>query len=218
MNVSDTSFGMVTTGQVLLYVPNLIGYARIILLIASLFFMLNDPWTTAGLYMSSALLDAFDGHAARILNQCSKFGAMLDMLTDRVATSMLLMALSVLYPKFSIFFQLSMGLDIWAHWLHMHTVQELGRASHKAFGPDSNPILRIYYTNRIVLFFMCAGNEIFYSSLYFWAFTDLNGIVPVLVYVSLPIAVIKSGIALVQLVYAARNLAELDAIQASKKQ
>jgi hypothetical protein len=43
---------MVTTGQVLLYVPNLIGYARIILLIASLFFMLNDPWTTAGLYMS----------------------------------------------------------------------------------------------------------------------------------------------------------------------
>lgn len=50
----------------------------------------------------SALLDAFDGHAARILNQCSKFGAMLDMLTDRVATSMLLMALSVLYPKFSI--------------------------------------------------------------------------------------------------------------------
>ena len=58
----------------------------------------------------------------------------------------------------------------------------------------------------------------FFSSLYFWAFTDLNGIVPVLVYVSLPIAVIKSGIALVQLVYAARNLAELDAIQASKKQ
>jgi len=93
---------MVTTGQVLLYVPNLIGYARVILLIASLFFMLNDPWTTAGLYMSSALLDAFDGHAARILGQCSKFGAMLDMLTDRVATSMLLMALSVLYPKYSI--------------------------------------------------------------------------------------------------------------------
>ena len=40
---------------------------------------------------------------------------------------------------------------------------------------------------------------------------------PVLVYVSLPIAIVKSGIALVQLVYAARNLAELDAVQASKQ-
>ena len=29
------------------------------------------------------LLDAVDGHAARLLGQSSKFGAMLDMLTDR---------------------------------------------------------------------------------------------------------------------------------------
>jgi len=152
----------VSTTQVLLYVPNLIGYARILLLLASLPFMLSDPWTTAGLYMLSALLDAFDGHAARLLNQCTKFGAMLDQLTDRAATSMLLMALSVLYPKYIIWFQLSMGLDIVAHWLHLHTTQELGKGSHKAFGPDANPILRIYYTNRKVLFAMCAGNEIFY--------------------------------------------------------
>ena len=58
-----------------------------------------------------------------------------------------------------------MGLDIVAHWLHLHTTQELGKSSHKSFGPDSNPILRIYYTNRTVLFLMCAGNEIFYRFL-----------------------------------------------------
>jgi CDP-diacylglycerol--inositol 3-phosphatidyltransferase len=51
-------------------------------------------------YIFSALLDAFDGMAARSLNQCTKFGAMLDQLTDRAATSMLLMALSVLYPTY----------------------------------------------------------------------------------------------------------------------
>ena len=67
----------VTTQQVLLYVPNLIGYARIILLFLSLRTMLTDPYTTAALYMLSALLDAFDGMAARKLNQCTKFGAML---------------------------------------------------------------------------------------------------------------------------------------------
>ena len=54
------------------------------------------------MYEYSGLLDAFDGMAARALNQCTKFGAMLDQLTDRAATSMLLMALSVLYPKYII--------------------------------------------------------------------------------------------------------------------
>ena len=35
------------------------------------------------LELLSGLLDAVDGHAARLLGQSSKFGAMLDMLTDR---------------------------------------------------------------------------------------------------------------------------------------
>ena len=33
--------------------------------------------------LTTGLLDAVDGHAARLLGQSSKFGAMLDMLTDR---------------------------------------------------------------------------------------------------------------------------------------
>ena len=41
----------VSTGQVLLYVPNLIGYARIVLLLLSLTTMLSDPYKTAGMYM-----------------------------------------------------------------------------------------------------------------------------------------------------------------------
>lgn len=35
------------------------------------------------LYTVSCLLDAVDGHAARALGQTSKFGAVLDMVTDR---------------------------------------------------------------------------------------------------------------------------------------
>jgi CDP-diacylglycerol--inositol 3-phosphatidyltransferase len=207
----------VTPTQILLYVPNLIGYSRIILLVLSLTTMLIDPYTTAALYMLSAFLDAFDGHAARMLNQCTKFGAMLDQLTDRVATSMLLMALCVKYPQYIIWFQLSMGLDIVAHWLHCHVTLEMGKGSHKAFGPESNPILRIYYTNRKVLFAMCAGNEIFYSSLYFLAFIPNSVLLRGLTLISFPVAVVKSLIALVQLCYAARNLAEIDAKDASKK-
>lgn len=36
-------------------------------------------------YCVSALLDAVDGQAARALGQTSKFGAILDMVTDRYA-------------------------------------------------------------------------------------------------------------------------------------
>lgn len=35
------------------------------------------------LYGVSCLLDAIDGHAARLLGQTSRFGAVLDMITDR---------------------------------------------------------------------------------------------------------------------------------------
>jgi phosphatidylglycerophosphate synthase len=35
------------------------------------------------LYGVSCLLDAIDGHAARMLGQTSRFGAVLDMITDR---------------------------------------------------------------------------------------------------------------------------------------
>lgn len=55
--------------NIFLFVPNLIGYARVILAIASLFYMSNSPYTAMILYWLSAFLDAFDGMAARALNQ-----------------------------------------------------------------------------------------------------------------------------------------------------
>ena len=71
------------------------------------------------LVLLSGLLDAVDGHAARLLGQSSKFGAMLDMLTDRwqfkvvplassyirCATMCLLTTLSTFYPSFMFLFQ-----------------------------------------------------------------------------------------------------------------
>ena len=35
-----------------------------------------------------------------------------------------------------------------------------------------NPIMHLYYTSRPVLFAMCAGNELFYASLYLLHFTS----------------------------------------------
>ena len=46
-------------------------------------YMNHHPKYSTIAYCVSQLLDAVDGHAARYLGQASKFGAVLDMVTDR---------------------------------------------------------------------------------------------------------------------------------------
>lgn len=53
----------------------------------SLHFMSYHPKYCTLLYGISCLLDAVDGQAARALGQASKFGAVLDMVTDRYVSS-----------------------------------------------------------------------------------------------------------------------------------
>lgn len=214
--------------NIFLFVPNLIGYGRIVLALVSFYYMRTDYVTATWCYLLSGFLDAVDGHAARYLNQGTKFGAMLDQLTDRCATMCLLVTLSVFYPDYMFWFQLSMSLDIASHWLHLHCSTMQGRTSHKFIDTSGNPILRTYYTSRPFLFFMCAGNELFYSMLYLLYFDDgppvfgLIGMFELLAYVTAPIALAKSAISLVHLVVASKNmgiidLAEREAGAASKK-
>jgi CDP-diacylglycerol--inositol 3-phosphatidyltransferase len=157
--------------NIFLFVPNLIGYGRIALAIVAMWFMPTNHVIAAWCYILSGLLDAFDGHAARALNQSTKFGAMLDMLTDRCATMTLLATLCTFYPGWTFFFQISMVIDVSCHWIHLHTTLLQGRTSHKFMDAGSNPIMHLYYTSRPVLFVMCAGNEAFYASLYLLYFT-----------------------------------------------
>jgi CDP-alcohol phosphatidyltransferase len=58
--------------NVFLFIPNLIGYTRVILAACSLYFMRWHPKYCTWLYIVSCLLDAFDGMAARRFGQ-SKF-------------------------------------------------------------------------------------------------------------------------------------------------
>jgi len=158
--------------NIFLYVPNLIGYVRVLLLIASLYFMSSNHIVSASLYLLSVFLDAFDGYAARALNQSTKFGAMLDMIVDRCSTMCLLATLGSFYPKYQFLFQLVMVIDISCHWISTHTSIVLGKGSHKMIDKEENALLRFYYTSRAFLFFMCAGNELFYSMLYLLHFTN----------------------------------------------
>ncbi|CAH1982485.1 unnamed protein product [Acanthoscelides obtectus] len=80
---------------------------------------------------------------------------------------------------------------------------------------SENPIMSIYYTNRTVLFLMCFGNEAFYASLYLLYFTEgpiIAGLslFRIILYLSAPVAIVKSGITLLHLVVASKNLGIID--------
>src|SRR5215470_17457588 len=55
--------------RIILLIEQLIGYSRIILAISSLYYMPLHPRTCCLLYSISCILDAFDGYAARRLDQ-----------------------------------------------------------------------------------------------------------------------------------------------------
>ncbi|XP_016135182.1 CDP-diacylglycerol--inositol 3-phosphatidyltransferase-like [Sinocyclocheilus grahami] len=197
--------------NIFLFVPNLIGYARIALALVSFSLMPCCPGPAVFCYLLSALLDAFDGHAARALNQGTKFGAMLDMLTDRCATMCLLVNLALLYPAYTFLFQLSMCLDVASHWLHLHSSMMKGATSHKTIDLSGNPILRLYYTSRPVLFFMCMGNELFFCLLYIMFYIEEPQVwLQWLLGVCGVVCVLKSGISLLHLITASCNMAATD--------
>ena len=77
---------------VVLYLPNLIGYARVATLVAGM--MANNPSSNQAIWCLtiSMLLDYIDGPAARMLNQCSQFGDLLDHYTDHITMMYLVYA------------------------------------------------------------------------------------------------------------------------------
>ncbi|KAJ8364357.1 hypothetical protein SKAU_G00131880 [Synaphobranchus kaupii] len=204
--------------NIFLFVPNLIGYARIVLALLAFYLMPCCPLPAVVCYLLSALLDAFDGHAARALNQGTKFGAMLDMLTDRCTTMCLLVNLALLYPSYTFFFQLSMSLDIASHWLHLHSSMMKGASSHKTIDLSGNHILRLYYTSRPVLFFMCMGNELFFCLLYIMHYIEETQVwLQGLLVVCGVVCALKSGISLLHLITASKNMAAIDLVDRKKE-
>ncbi|KAI9278941.1 CDP-alcohol phosphatidyltransferase-domain-containing protein [Phascolomyces articulosus] len=181
------------TDNVFLFIPNIIGYARIVLASLSLYYMKWHPKVCVTLYGISCLLDAVDGNAARYFDQCSKFGAVLDMVTDS------------------------------SHYMHMYSSMTAGSTSHKKLSESDYKFLHLYYNSSTVLFIMCAGNELFFVTLYFLQFLDEPSAAwNILLGVSGIICFAKQFINVVQIVNASKVLANVDkeerkALSASKE-
>lgn len=151
--------------EVLLYIPNIIDLLRV--LFAFVAFSLMDISRTAAIvcYWISFSLDYLDGTFARKFNQVSKFGAMLDMVLDRVCTALLSMNLTKDFPKYCWFFQFFTALDISSHMFHIMRQQLDGIYNHKDIRSHHSKILLFYYKTRSFLGILCTFNEMFYLTL-----------------------------------------------------
>ncbi|KAL1881991.1 hypothetical protein VTK73DRAFT_3320 [Phialemonium thermophilum] len=160
--------------KIFLFWPNIIGYFRIVLAVASLYYMPLHPRTCCSLYSISCLLDALDGYVARVCDQSTRFGAVLDMVTDRCTTACLLVFLSTAFPRWAIIFQGLISLDLASHYVHMYATLAMGGSStsHKSVDKSRSRLLNLYYTNRTVLFIFCALNETFFIALYLLSFSS----------------------------------------------
>ncbi|AGO10027.1 AaceriAAR037Wp [[Ashbya] aceris (nom. inval.)] len=216
----------VTAKQVLQYIPNRIGYMRVATMVVACFLMKNHPaWTTV-VYGVSCLLDALDGTMARRYGQTSRFGAVLDMVTDRSTTNALICFLCLLYPRWTPVFQLLIALDLSSHYMHMYGSLSCGDDSHKKIEKDQW-LLHMYYSRRDVLFAVCFLNELFYFGIYLAGFPQLWHVwLPgmgrlhfgtLVALLCLPGYVFKQIANVVQLNRAALLLAHMDARDATRR-
>lgn len=132
-------------------VNTFLGYSRVFLTFASLYYMPLHPRTCSFLYTVSCLLDGLDGYAARYFNQSTTFGAVLDMVTDRCTTACLLVFLSSAWPRWAILFQGLISLDMASHYMHMYATLSMGGSSqsHKKVDPSRSWIMYQYYTSKV---------------------------------------------------------------------
>ncbi|KAI8895449.1 phosphatidylinositol synthase [Globomyces pollinis-pini] len=200
---------MSSINPVFLFVPNIIGYSRVLFALLSLFFMPTNPHIAIFLYSLSCLLDAADGIAARHYNQSSQFGAVLDMVTDRSTTACLLIHLATMYPAFTFVFQLLVSLDLSSHYMHMVASARKGKDSHKSMDPDTNYLMVLYYTSRPVLFLVCAGNELCFIFIYCLGWFS-HWLLWLGLLISIPVCLFKQLMNVIQLQAAAQSLAAKD--------
>ncbi|PFH31749.1 putative phosphatidylinositol synthase [Besnoitia besnoiti] len=202
--------------RVFLYIPNIIGYVRLALLVAAAW-----AWQKAFgflfvvFYIVSQGLDAVDGAVARRLGQVSVFGACLDQVVDRLSTCLLYILNAVAYPAWAPAFFFALLLDVGGHWVHFFAAAVAGAKSHKQLeDADVNQVLAIYYSSRPVMFAAILGFDGFFLSilllasplLEFSSFVFLQKALVAVAYTSAPLMAFKTLTNLLQGVYGAQRL------------
>jgi CDP-diacylglycerol--inositol 3-phosphatidyltransferase len=199
----------VSAPNIYLYIPNLIGYFRVVLTLIAIYNAFTSWITFVVCYSVGAILDLFDGMAARHLNQSSKFGAVLDMVTDRVGTNMLYIVLAAMVPKYFFWIALLAGGDYASHWAQMYSAAAAG-SHHKTLSTDRNWLLRFYYSNKPFMFLNCLGQETFLIAFYVYSSGSIVAVAYYVMLLSGPFGALKQFINVIQLADAMKQIAKID--------
>jgi len=210
--------GVCTARDVLLFYPNIVGYVRVVFSLASFYYAPTDWRLSMAAYVLSFAGDLVDGKVARAFDQTSKFGGVLDMVTDRCTTAGLLFVLGVLYADHGFFFILLMVIDLSSHWIHVISVANEGHHKDKFVLENRNLLLRLYYGVYPFFGYLCVGTEFFYVFLYVLAAAPP---VPFLFeltwFVCFPACVLKQLVNLAQLSSACNAICAVDAAERNAK-
>mmetsp|Transcript_45420 Transcript_45420/g.50924 ORF Transcript_45420/g.50924 Transcript_45420/m.50924 type:complete len:219 (+) Transcript_45420:130-786(+) len=211
---------VVTANEVLLYVPNLIGYSRVLCTFGSLSLMVakKEYWILAIiLYLASFVGDLFDGLVARRLGQTSTYGGLLDMVTDRCSTLGLLFVLAIDYEEVYlrlIYLSLCL-LDISSHWCQMYSTCSLGKHHKSADGNEGRSFLvRWFYRYYFFFGYLCVGAEFTYVLAYVLQFTTdywIHPILKIVLWFAIPGCFLKQLVNTMQLISACYAVAAYDA-------
>jgi len=178
--------------------------------------------------VASFVGDLFDGMAARKFNQCSTFGGLLDMVTDRCSTAGLLCVLSREYsdePTFALLFTMLIILDISSHWCQMYSTISLQQHHKSADGNKGRFFLvRWYYLSYPFFGYCCVGAEFTYVALYILArvnavdggYETIKTFVEYFLMASVPACVVKQVVNVSQLCSSCYAVAEHDAKEKNK--
>jgi CDP-diacylglycerol--inositol 3-phosphatidyltransferase len=223
-----------TASNVLWFVPNCIGYGRVLMTLTGFFIMTAFPeqWLIGIiLYLGSFVGDLVDGVAARALHQTSSFGGVLDMITDRCSTAGLLYVLAAEYtavdqelplPVFRLSFLALLILDISSHWCQMYSSLSVG-AHHKskAGNVGKNFLVRWFYAYYWFFGYLCVGAEFTYIILYVRRHLDptsaVSNVLDIILAVCLPGCIAKQFVNVMQLTSACHTIAQYDADQRNKQ-
>ena len=157
--------------------------------------------------------DLVDGFIARTFNQCSKYGGVLDMVTDRVSTCGFLLTLSQFYPGYSFIFTLLIVLDISSHWFHVVSMNSEEHHKSSDALEQRSSILRWYYSIYPLFGYCCVGAEMFYVFLYVHYHFPSPLVYQLCFYGCLPGCVLKNVVNVIQLADAAYIIAQRDAVE-----
>ncbi|KAH7574888.1 hypothetical protein JRO89_XS02G0017800 [Xanthoceras sorbifolium] len=173
--------------SVYLYIPNIIGYIRVLLNCYAFAVCFSQKWVFSILYFVSFVCDAVDGWCARKFNQGTTLSIFirckltiqlkallpiepvncqpLELFLTWISTACLLVILSQVYRPGLVFVSL-LALDIASHWLQMYSTFLVGKTSHKDVKDSSSWLFRLYYGNRMFMGFCCVACEVLYITLF----------------------------------------------------